>query len=139
LGLAQTLELGNLSAKRDWGFAGDYVEAMWMMLQAPVADDYVIATGVTHTVRDFVNTVAQYLDMELIWEGEGEKEVAKNASGKVVIMVNPEFYRPLEQDAIIGNNAKVKKILGWEPHTSFEGLVRLMTEKDLEYAKTLKQ
>lgn len=139
LGLAQTLELGNLSAKRDWGFAGDYMEAMWMMLQAPTADDYIIATGVTHTVRDFVNTVAKCLDMELIWEGEGEGERAKNKSGEVIVRVNPEFYRPLEQNAVIGNNSKIRKMLGWRPRTSFDDLVWLMTKKDLEYAKTLKR
>ncbi|MEK7177177.1 MAG: GDP-mannose 4,6-dehydratase [Patescibacteria group bacterium] len=139
LGLAQTLELGNLSAKRDWGFAGDYVEAMWQMLQAPTADDYIVATGAAHTVRDFVNTAAKCLDMELIWEGEGESEIAKNKSGRVIVRVNPEFYRPLEQNDIIGNNAKAKKILGWKPRTSFEDLVRLMIEKDLEYVKTLQQ
>ncbi|MFZ2484833.1 MAG: GDP-mannose 4,6-dehydratase [Minisyncoccia bacterium] len=138
LGLDQTLELGNLDAKRDWGFAGDYIEAMWMMLQAHKADDYVIATGVPHTVRDFVNVAAQYLGIGLKWQGEGENEVAKNVVGEVVVRVNPEFYRPLEKNAVIGNNAKAKRMLGWKPRTSFEDLVELMTEKDLEYAKTLK-
>ncbi len=138
LGLASTLELGNLSAKRDWGFAGDYVEAMWMMLQAPLADDYVIATGIVHTVRDFVSEAARYLDIELVWEGIDDGEVAKNKTGEVVVRVNPEFYRPLEKNDVTGDNTKAKKVLGWEPRTSFETLIRLMCENDLEYAKTLK-
>lgn len=138
LGLAQILELGNLNAQRDWGFAGDYMEAMWMMLQADNADDYIIATGVAHTVRDFINVAARCLDMTLVWEGEGVNEVAKNNSGEVVVKINSKFYRPLEKNAVIGNSAKVKRVLGWEPRTSFEDLIRLMIEKDLEYAKTLK-
>ncbi|MFZ2763416.1 MAG: GDP-mannose 4,6-dehydratase, partial [Minisyncoccia bacterium] len=86
----------------------------------------------------FVNVAAQYLGIGLKWQGEGENEVAKNVVGEVVVRVNPEFYRPLEKNAVIGNNAKAKRMLGWKPRTSFEDLVELMTEKDLEYAKTLK-
>ncbi|MDO8729379.1 MAG: GDP-mannose 4,6-dehydratase [bacterium] len=138
LGMVSQLELGNLSAKRDWGFAGDYMEAMWMILQQTKPDDYIISTGIAHSVRDFVTIAAQYLDMTIAWEGEGENEVAKNKSGEIVVKVRPEFYRPLEKHPVIGNNAKARRVLGWKPRTSFEDLVRLMAEKDLEYAKTLK-
>ena len=137
--LTKILELGNLNAVRDWGFAGDYMEAMWIMLRQDKPDDYVIATGIPHTVKDFVNVAAKYLGIELAWEGTGENEVAKNSSGEIVVKVNPEFYRPLEQNAVIGDNSKAKSVLGWEPHTSFKELVELMTEEDLKYAKTLIQ
>lgn len=135
LGLASELELGNLKAKRDWGFAGDYAEAMWLMLQQDKPDDYVISTGVAHTVRDFVNTASKALGLKLTWEGEGEKEIARDGVGNIVVKVNPEFYRPLEQNPVIGNNAKAKRILGWEPKTTFEELVKMMVEEDLKMLK----
>lgn len=136
LGLASQLELGNLEAKRDWGFAGDYVEAMCLMLEQDKPDDYVISTGLPHTVRDFVNTAANVLGMELAWEGEGQEEVAKDSEDNIVVKVNPEFYRPLEQNPVIGNNAKAKRLLGWKPKTTFEELVAMMVEEDLKVLKS---
>lgn len=137
-GLQDFVELGNLDAKRDWGFAGDYVEAMWMILQQPKADDFVISTGENHTVRDFVNIAAKHLGMELSWEGEGENEVAKDQNGKIVVKINPKFYRPNEVHNLLGDSTKARKILGWKPRTSFDELVKMMVLSDLEYAKTLK-
>ncbi len=131
LGLQDHLELGNLDAKRDWGFAGDYVELMWKMLQQKKPADYVIATGESHTVRDFVNAAAQALGMELRWSGKGLKEVAKNEKGKVIVKVNKDFYRPAEVDYLLGDSSKAEKLLKWKPKTSFSELVRIMAEADL--------
>jgi GDPmannose 4,6-dehydratase len=131
LGLASELELGNVAAVRDWGFAGDYVEATWMMLQTEKPDDYVIATGISHTVKDFVNAAAKALDLTLHWRGEEEHEIAVNEEGKTIIKVNPQFYRPLEKNPVIGNSTKARAKLGWQPKTSFEELVRLMVLSDL--------
>lgn len=131
LGKVECLELGNLSAKRDWGFAGDYVEAMWLMLQQDMPDDFVIATGVTHTVRDFVQAAAESLEMKLYWEGEGEQELARDESGRIIVRVNPEFYRPLEPIDNVGDITKARSKLGWEPKVAFNDLVRLMAEADL--------
>lgn len=131
LGLQEHLELGNLDAKRDWGFAGDYVGLMWKMLQQKKPEDYVIATGESHTVRDFVNAAAAALGMELRWSGKGLKEVAKNEKGKVIVKVNKDFYRPAEVDYLLGDSSKAEKLLKWKPKTSFSELVRLMAEADL--------
>lgn len=136
-GLQDSVELGNLDAKRDWGFAGDYVEAMWMMLQQPKADDYVISTGENHSVRDFINTAAKYLEMKLNWEGEGENEVAKDEKGRVVIKINPKFYRPNEVHNLLGDSTKARTVLGWKPKTSFEQLVEMMVLSDIKYVKGL--
>lgn len=136
-GLQDSLELGNLDAKRDWGFSGDYVEAMWMMLQQPKADDFVIATGENHSVRDFVNTTAKYLEMSLHWEGEGESEVAKDDNGKVIVKINPKFYRPNEVHNLLGDSTKARTVLGWKPKTSFEQLVEMMALSDVKYVKGL--
>lgn len=135
LGLQDFFELGNLDAKRDWGFAGDYTEAMWLMLQQDKPEDYVISTGINHTVRDFVDASAKALDMKLTWEGEGLKEVAKDEKGKIIVRINKKFYRPKEVDDLLGDSSKAKDKLGWKPKVSFEDLVKMMTLADMEKYK----
>lgn len=133
LGQQDLLELGNLDAKRDWGFAREYVEGMWRMLQADRPDTFVLATGRTETVRDFVTMAFKAVDIELEWQGHGEQECGMDAaSGKTIVRVNPQFYRPAEVEMLIGNAAKAKQELGWEPQTSLEELCRMMVEADLE-------
>lgn len=131
------VELGNLNACRDWGFAGDYVKAMHKMLQLDAPEDFVIGTGETHTVRSFAEAAAKAHGMELTWEGEGVDEVGKDRDGVVRVKVNPKFYRPQEVDALRADCSKAKKVLGWQPETSFEELVAMMTKSDLAYIKTL--
>ena len=135
-GLADKLILGNLDAKRDWGYAPEYVEAMWLMLQQSQPDDYVIATGETHTVREFVEEAAKIAGFEIEWEGKGlnEKGIDKK-SGKVIVEVSEEFYRPAEVDILIGDPTKAKLKLGWQPRTKFKDLVRIMMEADLKRLK----
>lgn len=129
-GLEKELVVGNLNAVRDWGFAGDYVEAMWMSLQNGIADDYVIASGETHTVRDFVNATAKALNLPIFWEGGDEHEIGKDSQGSVVVRISKDFYRPVEKVDRCGDISKIKKALGWEPDTSFEKLVELMVMAD---------
>lgn len=132
-GLQDFVELGNLSAKRDWGYAGDYVYGMWKILQHDKPDDFVLATNETHTVREFVENAFKVVGIDIEWEGEGVNEVGKDANtGKVLVKVNPEFFRPAEVDILIGDYSKAKKELGWEPKVKFEELVKMMVEKDLE-------
>lgn len=131
-GQQEVLELGNLEAMRDWGFAGDYVEGMWRMLQQPEADDYVLATGVTTKVRTFVEHAARAAGFEISWEGEGLGEVGRDQDGRVIVRVNPEYHRPAEVDLLLGDPAKARARLGWEPRVDLEGLVHMMVEKDLE-------
>lgn len=119
LGLQDKLYLGNLDAKRDWGFAGDYVEAMWMMLQAGEPDDFVVATGETYSVREFLDKVFKTLDLD--WEKHVE--------------IDPKYYRPAEVDLLLGDSSKIRKKLGWKPRMSFDGLVKMMVEHDLDLAK----
>lgn len=136
LGKLDVLELGNMDAKRDWGFAKDYVEGMWRMLQADKPDTYVLATNRTETVRDFVTMAFKAADIELAWKGENEKETAVDvASGKTVVKVNPKFYRPAEVDLLIGNPEKAKHDLGWEPKTTLEELCAMMVVADLHRNK----
>ena len=136
LGLQDCLFLGNIEAKRDWGFAGDYVEGMWRMLQAERPDDYVIATGETHSVRSFAELVFGRLGMPLTWRGEGvQEEGVDQGSGQVVIRIDPRYFRPAEVDLLLGDAAKAKRELGWEPTTSFAKLVEMMTDADLELAQ----
>jgi len=126
------LELGNLDAKRDWGYAKEYVEGMWRMLQAARPDTYVLATNRTETVRDFVSMAAQAAGFELAWEGSGEKEVGIDTrSGKAIVRISPKFYRPAEVDLLIGNPAKAQEELGWAPQTTLEQLCQMMVEADI--------
>jgi GDPmannose 4,6-dehydratase len=130
-GAAEALELGNLDSARDWGFAGDYVEAIWLMLRQQQPQDFVLATGAAHTVRDFVNAAATRLGFRLDWSGGGLHEQAVDRrSGKTVVRVNPQFYRPVDAAVLVGNAAKARSVLGWQPKTSFEELVGTMAEAD---------
>jgi GDPmannose 4,6-dehydratase len=140
LGLQQCLYLGNIDAKRDWGFAGDYVEAMWRMLQQDEPDDYVIATGETYMVRSFAEKVFARLGMPLEWRGRGVDEKGiDTASGKVVIQIDPKYFRPAEVDLLLGDPTKARTRLGWELKTSFEQLVNMMTDADLKQAEREKR
>jgi len=132
LGQLDVLELGNLDAKRDWGFAKEYVEGMWRMLQADEPDTFVLATNRTETVRDFVRMAFKGAGIEVDFKGSAENELAVNtASGKTVMRINPKFYRPAEVDLLIGNPARAKAKLGWEPQTTLEQLCQMMVEADL--------
>lgn len=134
-GRKSPLELGNLDAKRDWGFAGDYVEGMWMMLQQPHGDDYVLATGEAHSVREFVEVAAGAAGFDIAWEGEGEKARGiDNKAGQVIVKVNPEFYRPSEVEFLLGDATKAYNKLGWKPKVNFHQLVEMMMEADLRRA-----
>ena len=127
VGLQKVLYLGNLNAKRDWGHAKDYVEAMWLMLQQDEPDDYVIATGEQYSVKDFVNEAAPYFGFRLEWMGEGEDEIALDwNTKKTIIGINPRYFRPAEVDSLLGDATKAKEVLGWEPKTSFKELVEDM-------------
>ncbi len=137
-GLQRTLVLGNLDAKRDWGYAKDFVEGMWQMLQSSDPDDYVLATGVTTTVRDFVELAFKEIDIELRWEGKGFEEKGFDVTtGALLVETSPEFSRPTEVDLLIGSPLKAKKQLGWEPKTSLEELVRIMVASDLKIVQRL--
>ncbi|WP_018915468.1 GDP-mannose 4,6-dehydratase [Vreelandella zhanjiangensis] len=136
LGKQERLELGNLDAKRDWGYAKEYVEGMWRMLQADTPDTYVLATNRTETVRDFVTLAFKAVDIELRWEGQDEGEFAVDvATGNRVVVINPRFYRPAEVELLIGSPAKATQELGWKPTTSLEELCKMMVEADLERVK----
>ena len=135
LGKQDRLLLGNLNSKRDWGFAPEYTEGMWRILQQEVPDDYVLATGETRTVREFVQHAFEHIGLPLRFEGEGEKEVGIDPSGRVVVSVDPKYYRPTEVDLLVGNPAKAEAKLGWKPKTLFSDLVKVMAEADLELAK----
>ncbi|MCB1177470.1 MAG: GDP-mannose 4,6-dehydratase [Leptospiraceae bacterium] len=132
-GLEKTLYLGNLDARRDWGYAPDYVRMMWMMLQQEIPDDYVVATGEMHTVKEFVEKSFGIAGIDVEWEGKEEKEVGRNKkTGDIIVAVNPKYYRPTEVEQLLGNPAKAKEKLGWEPEVKFEELVKIMTEADLK-------
>lgn len=132
-GMQEVLSLGNLDAKRDWGYAPEYCEAMWLMLQHDVADDFVVATGETHTVREFTELVFDELGMPLRWEGSGvsEKGIA-TTTGKTLVEVDPKFYRPTEVDILVGDATKARTMLGWQSKTRFEDLGRMMARADDE-------
>jgi GDPmannose 4,6-dehydratase len=133
LGFATELRMGNLDSKRDWGYAGDYVEAMWMMLQQLKPADFVIATGQTHTVRCLVEKAFAAVGIRLEWRGSGIDEKGVNAeNGKVVVSIDPQFFRPAEVDLLIGNPAKAKAILNWVPKVSFESLLEMMVSSDID-------
>lgn len=132
LGKQSHIELGNLDAKRDWGFAKDYVEGMWRMLQANRPDVYVLATGRTETIRHFVEMSCRVFGIEIAWKGKAEKEIGIDTStGKTIIKINPKYYRPAEVDLLIGNSAKAKAELGWEAVTTLEELCAMMVNADL--------
>lgn len=132
-GLQDRLELGNMDAKRDWGHAKDYVKAMWLMLQQEQADDYVVASGETHTVREFVELAFGHLGISIQWQGTAENEIGIDAvSGKVVVAVNPLFYRPSEVELLLGSPSKAEGVLGWNRDVSFVELVKCMIQNDLE-------
>lgn len=140
LGMQECLYLGNIDAKRDWGFAGDYVEAMWLMLQQDKADDYVIATGETYMVRTFAEKVFDRLEMPIEWRGKNEDEVGIDArTGKVIIRIDPKYFRPAEVDLLLGDPSKAKKELGWKLKTSFNQLVDMMVDEDLKLAEREKR
>ena len=133
LGMQKKLYLGNLDAKRDWGYAPDFVEAMWLILQQDKPDDYVIATGETHSVREFVEEVCKILDIDLEWQGKGidEKGIDKK-TGKVIIEVDPRYFRPSEVDLLLGDVSKAEKILGWKAKTKFQELAKIMVNSDMD-------
>ena len=131
LGLQKTLYLGNLNSKRDWGHARDYVEVQWLMLQQAKPEDFVIATGKQHSVRDFVNLAAKNLNMKIEWKGKAEKEVGIY-NNQEIIKIDTTYYRPTEVDSLLGDPSKVQKKLGWQPKISFEQLVKEMVESDLK-------
>ena len=137
-GLQDHLELGNLDSLRDWGYARDYVECMWLMLQHDTPEDFVIATGEQHTVRDFTERAFRANGMELRWEGTGVDEKGYDAAtGKLLVCVNPQWFRPTDVDNLLGDPTKAKTVLGWNPRkTSYEELVEIMAKHDRELAKS---
>jgi GDPmannose 4,6-dehydratase len=140
LGMQSCLYLGNLEAKRDWGFAGDYVEAMWLMLQQAEPDDFVVATGETHSVREFAEKVFARLGMPLEWRGNGVHEKGiDTVTGNIVIEVDPKYFRPAEVDLLLGDPSKAKRSLGWEPKVGFDALVEMMVDEDLAEAEREKR
>lgn len=140
LGLQTCLYLGNLDAKRDWGYAGDYVEAMWLMLQQKKPDDYVIATGETHSVREFAEKVFAQLDMTLEWQGKGiDEKGIDSKTGKELIQIDHRYFRPAEVDLLLGDSTRARKELGWQPKVDFDGLITMMTEADLKKAEREKR
>jgi GDPmannose 4,6-dehydratase len=135
LGLQECLYLGNLNAKRDWGHAKDYVEMQWLMLQQDKPEDFVIATGVQHSVRDFINAAANELEMIINWKGEGINEKGYDVSGKCVVSVDPKYFRPTEVETLLGDPSKAKTVLGWAPKIGFKELVMEMVQEDLKLAE----
>ncbi len=136
LGLQQNLYLGNLDAKRDWGYAGDYVKAMWLMLQQEQPNDYVIATGETHSVREFIEQAFKNIDMTIMWRGVGSEEQGVDLkTGRVIVRIDPRYFRPTEVDMLLGDATKARNGLGWQPETSFKNLVSMMVKEDLRIAE----
>ena len=135
-GLRETLYLGNLDAKRDWGYAREYCEAMWMMMQHPVADDFVIATGRTTSVREFIEKAAPHAGFDIVWEGEGVNEKGiDRKTGKMLVGISPRYFRPAEVDLLLGDPSKAKKELGWEAKMSLEEMIGIMMKADLNEAR----
>ena len=135
LGLQDCLYLGNLDAKRDWGHAKDYVEMQWLMLQQEVPEDFVIATGVQYSVRDFVIAAANEISLDITWERKGKGEKGYNAEGDCIIAVDPRYFRPTEVETLLGDPSKAKEKLGWVPKISFKSLVSEMMAEDLKSAE----
>ena len=140
-GIQEHLELGNLDSKRDWGYARDYVDCMWRILQQDTPDDFVIATGVQHTVRDFTERAFAVAGIEIEWRGSGVQEKGYDKkTGKMLVCVNPEWFRPTDVDNLLGDPAKAKRVLGWNPQaTSYEELIEIMVKHDLKQAETEKR
>lgn len=133
LGLQKVIYVGNLQAKRDWGHAKDYVEGMWMMLQQDKSDDYVLATGETHSVREFIEKAFTAIGVSLVWKGKKENEIGINRdTGDVLVRIDPIYYRPTEVDYLVGDYSKAKKVLGWEPKVRFQELVSEMVKEDIK-------
>lgn len=135
LGLQDCMYLGNLNALRDWGHARDYIEIQWLMLQQQIPEDFVIATGVQHSVRDFVNAAAKELGIQIHWIGQGAEEKGYDANGKCIVVVDQRYFRPTEVETLLGDPSKARKKLGWSPKTSFEDLVAEMVREDLKVAE----
>jgi GDPmannose 4,6-dehydratase len=136
-GASSPLRLGNLEARRDWGFAGDYVEAIHLMVRADTADDYVVATGQIRSVRDFIQAATAALDFNLEWSGSGIDEKARDRStGKIIIEINPEFFRPAEVNTLLGDASKARRELGWSPKVGFEELVTMMARADYDRVRS---
>ena len=135
LGMQDCLYLGNMDAKRDWGHARDYIEMQWLMLQRETPRDYVIATGVQYSVRDFVEAAAAELELPIRWQGEGESEQGFDADGNVIVAVDPRYYRPTEVETLLGDPTRAREELGWQPRITFNDLVREMVQSDLDEAK----
>ena len=138
-GFQDKLYLGNLDARRDWGYAKDYVECMWLMMQHDVPEDFVIATGEMHTVREFATLAFREVGIELVWQGVGvEEKGIDSATGKVLVEVDPKYFRPCEVEQLLGNPTKAKQLLGWNPtKTSFQELVKIMAANDMRFVKKL--
>lgn len=135
-GITEKLQLGNLEAKRDWGYAPEFVEGMWKMMQLKQPEDFVLATGETHSVREFAEKAFAELDMMIAWKGKGVDEVGVDKkTGKTVVAIDPRYYRPTEVDLLIGDASKAKKLLGWEPKVKFNELVKIMAQADFEDVK----
>jgi GDPmannose 4,6-dehydratase len=136
LGFQDRLYIGNLDAKRDWGYAGDYVEAMWLMLQQDEPDDFVIATGESHSVREFIEKAFGEIGVKISWEGIGEMEIGKDSeSGRTMVQIDPRYFRPTEVDILMGDPQKARKKLGWKPTVSFDELISMMVREDLKEAE----
>jgi GDPmannose 4,6-dehydratase len=136
LGLLETLSMGNLDAKRDWGYAPEYVEGMWRMLQVPVPDDYILATNETHTVKEFIEESFRVLGEEILWEGAGVNEKGiLQSTGNTVISIDPRYFRPTEVEILIGDYSKAKNKLGWQPKVKFSELVKIMVDSDFSKIK----
>jgi len=136
LGLQDFLTIGNLDAKRDWGYAPEYCEGMWQMLQTEEANDYILATGKTHTVREFIEESFSVLSEQIIWKGKGlDEEGILNSTGKVVVKIDPRYFRPTEVELLIGDPSKAKINLGWTPKVTFKELVKIMVTADYNKQK----
>ncbi|MDD3620722.1 MAG: GDP-mannose 4,6-dehydratase [Desulfobulbaceae bacterium] len=135
LGLQECLYLGNLNSRRDWGHARDYVEMQWRMLQQDKPEDYVIATGVQNSVRDFVNAAAEELEMQITWQGSGAEVKGMDENGRTIVAIDPRYYRPAEVETLVGDYSKAREKLGWTPRTTFRELVAEMVREDLKLAK----
>ena len=133
-GEQDNLQLGNLDAKRDWGYAKDYVEMMWLMLQQDKPIDLVVATGKCYTIREFTEKAFKHVGITISWKGEGENEIGiDNNDGRVLVKINPKYYRPAEVELLLGDASKAKKVLGWESQTNIDELIKIMVDYDLAH------